>query len=755
MIAQLPMPGQPESAGFMRSKIGPAPSHDQKVQRLQEAIITALQGSGGVAPEGAGVARAAEGTDLSIPEQKVGMALHKAVERGGTTHEEVVGKLRDHPDRPAFHAGGDAFVPYAKAVHRTPGPGREPIRQAIVRHARTAYDKMKGHIGEALGGKGDYHATLSAQLDARRIAARTGMEKIGDKGVVLDEHSVQALQSDLAKGAIKREADNLLASADPKERATGKYLAGLADQVKAAPDKAAVMTVEQSQNVSRTLLDAAHDAYRSGDGSRGKALQGLGRAIRDNASDPERGGHPEYRQWLQRYGHDSENNEALETGRNALKDGIDNTSEAIQKKLDGMRSPTAADHYRKGLGEALLHKVRSVGDVQAMRALLKSEDFRDKVKIAYPDEASYRKFEEQIEERVAEAGRTNRVTTGSDTAENLAAADDLNAQGKGNREKLKGAADAIRHPVRAVAGAALDKLADMLPADQGLLKDPETHGILGKALSDPKEMERLLNGSTPEQMRKEPLINPASAWGGGSLANPGEPNKPLVAGAAAVAGSQAPSDTSAKPAGGGVQTPPANPFDAIDPKGSDKAAQSAPDAQPPAGAAADPSAAADTPQTDYDSLLKEYAPGASPIASDISPTADTPAPVQDLLLKVRNAERSGDNAVSSAGAYGRYQITRATAQTYGVDYNRLNDPAYAKEAATRILTHLNDRYDGDIAAVLVAYNAGPGRADRWLASRKDPAVLPAETRNYLIRSGLADDAGSDYDALLREYGKVA
>lgn len=119
-------------------------------------------------------------------------------------------------------------------------------------------------------------------------------------------------------------------------------------------------------------------------------------------------------------------------------------------------------------------------------------------------------------------------------------------------------------------------------------------------------------------------------------------------------------------------------------------------------------------------------------------------PIDALLPMVRGLEGSGDNAVSPKGAIGRYQIMPDTATQYGHDPNpeALKDPGYNEQVARSVLTDLNTRYNGDTKAVLAGYNAGPGRADQWIASGRDDSVLPAETRAYIGRANLPANTDS-------------
>lgn len=496
---------------------------DQPDAEVATSILGSVLGPETALAKGRGVAKVAGEVPrgaapppppVSMADIKVGKALHKAIAREGTTPAEVIDTLHAHPNRPAFHAARESMTPYAKAVARAAGPGRKIIKDAVRAHQAAQHGQITGDIGEALGGRNDYLASLDKALETRRQAANAGMAPIADHPVLLDENSVRALRSDLALPAIKKAALRALADPDPAVAEAGANLNRLHDQLLDNPG-AARIRVRDAQDVSKSLLDAADSAYRAGQGGDGRTLKNLGRTIRSNAGDPERGGIREYGDWLKQYGHDSENKEALELGRGAATPGVNNTAESIARRLSKMSSEASKDYYRKGLGEALIYQVRSArGGIGTMRDLLKSEDFRDKVHIAFPSPEAYDKFMDAAEERVAEQSANGRVLGGSDTAENLDAMRDLEGQGMSNAEKAKMVGETIRSPLKSAAAFGAKKLIELIPeSEQGLLADPETNALLARALKDPAEMERLLKGVDPAALKKQPIANPPSQWG--------------------------------------------------------------------------------------------------------------------------------------------------------------------------------------------------------------------------------------------------
>jgi soluble lytic murein transglycosylase len=110
-----------------------------------------------------------------------------------------------------------------------------------------------------------------------------------------------------------------------------------------------------------------------------------------------------------------------------------------------------------------------------------------------------------------------------------------------------------------------------------------------------------------------------------------------------------------------------------------------------------------------------------------------------LIAAVIFEESKFQDQTSSQGARGLMQITPATADTIeklsGGEtfvYEDLSDPELNIRYGTYYLRYLLDKYDGDEAAALAAYNAGEGNADKWGGADLDPDEIPfPETRNYV------------------------
>jgi soluble lytic murein transglycosylase len=110
-----------------------------------------------------------------------------------------------------------------------------------------------------------------------------------------------------------------------------------------------------------------------------------------------------------------------------------------------------------------------------------------------------------------------------------------------------------------------------------------------------------------------------------------------------------------------------------------------------------------------------------------------------LIAAVIYSESKFSDATSSAGARGLMQITPEAAETIAKNskattfkLDDLSNPEINIRYGTFLLRELLERYDGDEAAALAAYNAGPGNADKWGGSSLTVEEIPfPETRAYV------------------------
>jgi len=120
-------------------------------------------------------------------------------------------------------------------------------------------------------------------------------------------------------------------------------------------------------------------------------------------------------------------------------------------------------------------------------------------------------------------------------------------------------------------------------------------------------------------------------------------------------------------------------------------------------------------------------PAGTPYAAEITAAAKKHGVDPALLAGlVRQESNFNPAAGSPAGAQGLTQLMPATAASLGV--TDVHDPAQALDGGAKYLRQQLDRFGGDVARALAAYNAGPGAVERF------GGVPPyAETQEYVRR----------------------
>ncbi len=155
----------------------------------------------------------------------------------------------------------------------------------------------------------------------------------------------------------------------------------------------------------------------------------------------------------------------------------------------------------------------------------------------------------------------------------------------------------------------------------------------------------------------------------------------------------------------------------------------------------------------FEGKVNEFAAFPIPaIEGLLQPAADRTE--ASLLLSLARQESMFDGGIASrAGARGLLQLMPSTAhivarqlgETYDAD-RLISDPAYNARLGSHYLQLMLERFDGEIALAVAAYNAGPLRVKQWIELIGDPRtgdhhdlidwieLIPfAETRNYVQR----------------------
>jgi len=126
--------------------------------------------------------------------------------------------------------------------------------------------------------------------------------------------------------------------------------------------------------------------------------------------------------------------------------------------------------------------------------------------------------------------------------------------------------------------------------------------------------------------------------------------------------------------------------------------------------------------------------------------------LQNAQISVESAGQAG--AISPKGATGLMQVMPTTAMKPGYELPTIfqfadsqgvpyvsTDPESAKKLLKNpkigaaygqmYMDAMLKEYDGNLVHALVAYNWGPGNANKWIARHADPSQLPEQTRKYV------------------------
>jgi hypothetical protein len=211
---------------------------------------------------------------------------------------------------------------------------------------------------------------------------------------------------------------------------------------------------------------------------------------------------PDYDLFAQKWGDDSERIDALRLGRNIF--SPKSKSELITDRVGDM-TPAERVFFRKGVGEALLDQAKSKGGPNAMRQLIRSEEFQDRVRAAFPRQSDFDQFMADTREMARQADTNNNLLANSRTALRQGAREDLEGPDGINLADLVSGVVALKTGGALGGGRLTAKALDEASKrNKSVLQNPTLNQLLAQAMAeDPTFALRLLRGAEDRAARAD------------------------------------------------------------------------------------------------------------------------------------------------------------------------------------------------------------------------------------------------------------
>lgn len=477
------------------------------VEQNKEMISKSLMG---LRPAAGGAPRL-PAARIPIPAQaapadlRAGQVLQRAITRDMQSPADVIAAARANPGAPAFHGGGQNLQGLAEVIAKSPGAGGQIIPKAVRAHQAQATDRVTDNIAAGLGGRNDYFATVEAMQDARRAQAQPILAEAfaAPIGGAVYQAEIAPIMARLPRGALDHAVD--IARRDGRAPEELGFITkpvpggGRVDVQVSNPTletlhyvkKGIDQSLEQYRNPVTNSLDLTGSPGAQADS---RVRSALGRTMREI--------NPKYDEAMRLWGDDSERLRALSLGRDVFSPKFDMQSERMTSQI-GEMSQAARDMFRKGVGEAVLAQARSTkGGVGAARQLLKSREFGDRVRLAFPNQKAFDDFMAALDQEVTMQDRNSRVVGGSPTYPLQAARADVEQQALDPLDVLGQVFEGGLDPA-GLAGRMTKEAIKAIPRrDRSLIGDPLLNETAARALTDPDVLARVLNARAQEQARR-------------------------------------------------------------------------------------------------------------------------------------------------------------------------------------------------------------------------------------------------------------
>lgn len=338
--------------------------------------------------------------------------------------------------------GGENVRSLGDIVQKYPGTTRQTARLALEERGAEQAQRIKGDINRYLAEFQDPFE-FSAQVATRQKETSAPLYRAAyDYGVVDDPRIADFLKLPQFKKASK-EAKDLL-EAEGREMDLTRPTVEVLDQIKRGLD---------------VLIEKETDAVT------GKVTQ-LGKVYRDKKNEFLRtidDAVPEYGQARKAFAGDAEIIDATRRGQDFMKLSPD----AAKREFNKL-NPSEAEAYRIGAIDALRQKIDTAKDSADMRKrIFGSQAERDRIKVLFPDEDSFRAFERNMSLEASMRSTQEKILGNSATMQRQLAAQGLEADTTFigqmiEQGPVKGTLGYLRAQGQGVAGQTAEELGKLL-----------------------------------------------------------------------------------------------------------------------------------------------------------------------------------------------------------------------------------------------------------------------------------------------------
>lgn len=394
--------------------------------------------------------------------------IAEAARRDGASVEDIQNMLNAAGPEATIADFGKNMQQLLISSTTAPGPGKQIAATALENRQAGQQGRLVDATDKALGGGAGFHETDDALLDRLDTEARPLYKKAYDEAQPVDISSVlDSINSSLNKVPAK----------SPIRAAVEKVRGMLVDEVKGPDGEGMVLQPYNDLEMLHNAKLAIDDMLSNygGENSLGKVSKARVTQIKNELLGVMDETNPLYGEARGKFSGIMTAKDALAAGRQFIKSDAEDTAKAMAE-LD----PTDQQFFREGAKRAIVDIIKGTPpDVSVVQQLRKT-GLLEKVKALAPDDKSFNKFVQDLNNERRFANTRAATVGGSQTAEKLLGAADL----------ASGATDIIQQ-AKSPGGL----IASMLgKAKQMLGPGEETRALIAKRLSsnDPRVVEETL-----------------------------------------------------------------------------------------------------------------------------------------------------------------------------------------------------------------------------------------------------------------------